>query len=99
LHIDCRKVLDSYLPQFFLGFIANRLQQVLYTYTTHLASTIHTPYLNHMADLYSSTNTNGVFVYTEGAAVPLDVVRARVHPSVTIIPEDDILPMPKNEIC
>ena len=40
-----------------------------------------------MTDLYSSTNTNEVFVYTEGAAVPRDVVHVRVHPSVTIIPE------------
>ena len=28
-----------------------------------------------------------VFIYTEGAVVPRDVVRVRVHPSVTIIPE------------
>ncbi len=27
-----------------------------------------------------------VFVYTAGAIVPRDVVRARVHPSVTAIP-------------
>ena len=27
-----------------------------------------------------------VFVYTEGALVPEDVVRVRVHPSVTVIP-------------
>lgn len=27
-----------------------------------------------------------VFVYTEGALVPRDVVRVRVHPSVTVIP-------------
>ena len=32
-------------------------------------------------------NRSGVFVYTEGAAVPHDVVRVRVHPSVTVIPE------------
>ena len=35
----------------------------------------------------SSSNTE-VFVYTEGAVVPEDVVCVRVHPSVTIIPED-----------
>ena len=29
-----------------------------------------------------------VFVYTEGAVVPDDVVRVRVDPSVTIIPRD-----------
>jgi len=29
-----------------------------------------------------------VFIYTEGAAVPQDVVRVRVHPSVTAIPEE-----------
>jgi len=34
-----------------------------------------------------NSNTE-VFVYTEGAVVPHDVVRVRVHPSVTIIPED-----------
>ena len=28
-----------------------------------------------------------VFVYTEGISVPQDVVRVRVHPSVTVIPE------------
>ena len=30
---------------------------------------------------------NSVFIYTEGVVVPEDVVRVRVHPSVTIIPE------------
>jgi len=35
----------------------------------------------------SSSNTD-VFVYTEGAIVPEDVLRVRVHPSVTIIPEE-----------
>jgi len=39
-----------------------------------------------MADDGSSNNAE-VFVYTEGAVVPQDVVRVRVHPSVTIIPE------------
>ena len=34
-----------------------------------------------------STNNDGVFIYTEGAVVPRDVVRVRVHPSVTMIPE------------
>jgi len=29
-----------------------------------------------------------VFVYTEGSVVPMDVVRVRVHPSVTVIPEE-----------
>jgi len=29
-----------------------------------------------------------VFLYTEGAMVPEDVVRVRVHPSVTVIPEE-----------
>jgi len=36
-----------------------------------------------MAD---ESNTE-VFVYTEGISVPQDVVRVRVHPSVTVIPE------------
>ena len=40
-----------------------------------------------MADEISSNNTE-VFVYTEGAVVPDDVVRIRVHPSVTIISEE-----------
>ena len=35
----------------------------------------------------STNNNDGVFVYTEGAEVPRDVVRVRVHPSVTAIPE------------
>jgi len=30
----------------------------------------------------------GVFVYKEGAVVPIDVVHVRVHPSVTAIPEE-----------
>ena len=35
-----------------------------------------------------ATDTNNeVFIYTEGAVVPSDVVRVRVHPSVTVIPE------------
>ena len=29
-----------------------------------------------------------VFVYTEGVVVPHDVVRVRVHPSVTVIPAE-----------
>ena len=29
-----------------------------------------------------------VFVYTAGSIVPRDVVRARVHPSITVIPEN-----------
>ena len=33
-----------------------------------------------------NSNTD-VFIYTEGAVVPDDVVRVRVHPSVTVIPE------------
>ena len=37
-----------------------------------------------MAD---ESNTE-LFVYTEGAVVPEDVVRVRVHPSVTVIPEN-----------
>ena len=33
-------------------------------------------------------NSNAeIFVYTEGAVVPIDVVRVRIHPSVTVIPE------------
>ena len=40
-----------------------------------------------MSDLYSSTNNTEVFIYTEGAVVPKDVVHVRVHPFVTIIPE------------
>ena len=37
----------------------------------------------------NSTNNDGVFIYTGGGrdVVPPDVVRVRVHPSVTIIPE------------
>jgi len=36
----------------------------------------------------SNNNSNTeVFVYTEGVVVPEDVVRVRVHPSVTIIPD------------
>ena len=38
-----------------------------------------------MAD--DNNNNDGLFVYTEGVIVPYDVVRVRVHPSVTIIPE------------
>ena len=34
-----------------------------------------------------SSNNADVFVYTEGSVVPHDVVRVRVHPSVTVIPE------------
>jgi len=34
-----------------------------------------------------SNNNTEVFTYTEGAMVPEDVVRVRVHPSVTVIPE------------
>ena len=37
-----------------------------------------------MAD--EASNDVEVFVYTEGVAVPHDVVRVRVHPSVTVIP-------------
>jgi len=40
-----------------------------------------------MADDSSTNNNTEVFIYTEGAVVPQDVVRVRVHPSVTIIPE------------
>ena len=39
-----------------------------------------------MAD-NNSTNNAGVFVYTEGMIVPRNVIRVRVHPSVTVIPE------------
>ena len=53
--------------------------RVLYAYT--LIPTLS------MTDLYSTNNTE-VFVYTEGAALPRDVVHVRVHPSVTIIPEN-----------
>jgi len=35
----------------------------------------------------SSSNTD-VFLYTEGMVVPDDVVRVRVHPSVTVIPDE-----------
>jgi len=38
-----------------------------------------------MAD--DNNNDDGVFIYTEGAVVPSDVVRVRVHPSITVIPE------------
>jgi len=34
-----------------------------------------------------NNNDTDVFVYTEGVEVPSDVVRVRVHPSVTVIPE------------
>ena len=34
-----------------------------------------------------NSNNTEVFVYTEGVVVPEDVVRVRVHPSVTVIPE------------
>ena len=37
-----------------------------------------------MAEDHSNTE---VFVYTEGVVIPEDLVRVRVHPSVTIIPE------------
>ena len=37
-----------------------------------------------MAD--EASNNAEVFMYTEGVSVPHDVVRARVHPSVTVIP-------------
>ena len=33
-----------------------------------------------------SNNNTEVFIYTEGAVVPEDVVRVRVHPTVTVIP-------------
>ena len=36
-----------------------------------------------MAD--DNNNDDGVFIYTEGVIVPHDVVRVRVHPSVTVI--------------
>jgi len=36
----------------------------------------------------NNNNDDGVFVYTEGVVVPSDVVRVRVHPSVTVIPEE-----------
>ena len=35
-----------------------------------------------------ATESTEVFVYTAGAIVPMDVVRARVHPSVTAIPDE-----------
>ena len=35
-----------------------------------------------------SSSNSEVFVYTEGAVVPEDVVRVSVHPSITIIPEE-----------
>ena len=34
-----------------------------------------------------SNNNTEVFVYAEGSVVPEDVVRVRVHPTVTAIPE------------
>ena len=37
-----------------------------------------------MAD--EDINNAEVFVYTEGVEVPEEVVRVRVHPSVTVIP-------------
>ena len=33
-----------------------------------------------------NNNDADIFVYTEGAIVPRDVVRARIDPSVTLIP-------------
>ena len=36
----------------------------------------------------SSTNNTEVFVYAEGAVMPHSVVRVRVHPSITFIPEN-----------
>ena len=34
-----------------------------------------------------SNNNTEVFIYTEGVVVPDDVVHARIHPSVTVMPE------------
>ena len=34
----------------------------------------------------ANNHDSELFVYTEGAEVPRDLVRARVHPSVTVIP-------------
>ena len=42
-----------------------------------------------MADVHAysaNPDDEDVFVYTTGSIVPNDVVRARVHPSVTVIP-------------
>ena len=41
-----------------------------------------------MADDADGANPNDedIFIYTTGSIVPRDVVRARVHPSVTVIP-------------
>jgi len=50
-----------------------------------------------MADDSSTNNNTEVFIYTEGAVVPQDVVRVRVHPSVTIIPEKAFLKRHKLE--
>ena len=36
----------------------------------------------------ANPDDDDVFVYTTGSIVPNDIVRARVHPSVTIIPRE-----------
>ena len=46
----------------------------------------------------SEESNTEVFVYTEGVVVPHDVVRVRVHPSVTIIPENAFKKREKLEV-
>ena len=49
-----------------------------------------------------SNNNTDVFVYTEGLVVPRHVVRVRVHPSVTAIPErafSDCNKLEEVELC
>ena len=55
---------------------------------------------NRMAD--EDNIISEVFVYTEGAVVPVDVVRVRVHPSITAIPRyafEDRMELEDVELC
>jgi len=57
-----------------------------------------------MADDSSTNNNDGVFIYTEGSIAPIDVVRVRIHPSVTVISGDafhcrDQLKLKEIELC
>ena len=52
------------------------------------------------ADL--SNADSDVFIYTEGVEVPRDISHARIHPSVTIIPEkafSDCRKLAEVELC
>ena len=40
------------------------------------------------ADGANPDDADNVFIYTTGSIVPYDVVRARVHPSVTVLPQE-----------